>query len=275
MIWKGIKLEFYRAFHNIWYVASLLVATAIALVQFFTQVIPKTQVIGSGESIDYPHSVFNSSLMFQMGSFYSYIYYFSIILLATVPYATSYFTDMKDGYIKNVSTRMNTTGYLAGKYLAVFVSAGSICVIPLILNTYLTAMVLPSLTPEVATALFAVSNNGSFAKELFFTYPYVYTLLYLVIDFVMTGLFACLALVISRIVNNRYIVMFFPFIVFLVLQTVTFYTPLALFGPYVIMDPQQASSIEETVYIISEIAALLLITVVGFKILGGKKRDAL
>lgn len=275
MIWKGIKLEFYRAFHNIRYVAALLVATAIALAQFFTQVIPKTHVIGSGESIDYPHSVFNSNLMFGLQSFYSYIYYFSIILLATVPYAASYFTDMKDGYIKNVSTRMNTTGYLAGKYLAVFVSAGSICVIPLILNTYLTAMVLPSLTPEVATARFAVSGNGSFAKELFFTYPYLYTLLYLVIDFVMTGLFGCLALVISRIVNNRYIVMFFPFIVFLVFQTVIAYTPLALLGPFFIMDPAQDNYFEKAGYIISGIAALLLITVAGFKISGGKKRDAL
>ena len=128
MIWKGIKLEFYRAFHNIWYVISLLVATAIALAQFFTQVLPKTQVIGSGDSMDYPYSVFNSSLMYGLGSYYDYIFYYSIILIATVPYAVSYYTDMKEGYIKNVSTRMDISGYLVGKYLAVFVSAGSICV---------------------------------------------------------------------------------------------------------------------------------------------------
>lgn len=274
MIWKGIKLEFYRAFHNIWYLTALLAATAIALVQFFTQVVPKTQVIGSGDSMDYPHSVFNSSLMFGLGSYYDYIYYMSIILLATVPYATSYYMDMKEGYIKNISTRMNTTGYLVGKYLAVFVSAGSICVIPLILNTYLTAMVLPSLTPEVATANFPV-GFGNFAKELFFTVPYLYTLIYLAIDFVMAGLYGCLALVISKAVNNRYIVMFFPFMVFLILAIVMPYTPFSLLSPYYIMDPHQIQSMEEMPYILSEISALLLITVVGFKIAGGKGKDAL
>ncbi|MFG6325287.1 MAG: hypothetical protein K1W00_00400 [Lachnospiraceae bacterium] len=274
MIWKGIKLEFYRAFHNIWYVGALLAATAIALVQFFAMVMPKTVAIGSGDSIDYPHSVFNSSLMFCLGSFYDEIFYLSIILLATVPYAASYYMDVKEGYIKNISTRMDTTGYLMGKYLAVFVSAGSICAIPLILNTYLTAMVLPSLKPEIATAVFPVIK-GSFAQELFYTYPYLYTLLYIVIDFIMAGLYGCLALVISKIVNNRYIVMFFPFVVYLVFRTVITYTPLEQLSPYYIMDPQQFGTIEEAPYIISGMAALFLITAAGFKIAGGKRNDIL
>lgn len=276
MIWKGIKLEFYRAFHNIWYVSALLAATAIALAQFFTQVIPRIQAIGSGYNMDYPLSVFNTGLMFSLsGPHYVYIYYFSIILLSTVPYATSYFTDIKNGYIKNISTRMSTTGYLIGKYLAVFVSAGSICVIPLILNTYLTAMVMPSLVPQIGTAVFPMINNKSFAQELFYSNPYICTLLYLVIDFIITGLYGCLALVISRIVNNRYIVMFFPFIVFIVFQAVIIYTPYAMLSPFLIMDLRQTNSIEEITYIVSEIAALLLITVVGFKISGGRRRDAL
>lgn len=275
MIWKGIKLEFYRAFHNIWYVAALITATALALAQFFTQVIPRTQAISSGYNLDYPYSVFNTGLMFSLSSHYAYIYYFSIILLATVPYAASYFTDIKEGYIKNISTRMNTTGYIIGKYLAVFVSAGSICVIPLILNTYLTAMVMPSLVPQIGTAVFPVTNNRSFAQELFYSNPYIYTLLYLIIDFFITGLYGCLALVISRIVNNRYIVMFFPFVVFLVFQAVIIYTPYALLSPFYIMDLRQINSIEEITYIVSEIAVLLLITVAGFKIAGGRRRDAL
>lgn len=182
--------------------------------------------------------------------------------------------DVKEGYIKNISTRMDTTGYLMGKYLAVFVSAGSICAIPLILNTYLTAMVLPSLKPEIATAVFPVIK-GSFAQELFYTYPYLYTLLYIVIDFIMAGLYGCLALVISRIVNNRYIVMFFPFVVYLVFRTVITYTPLEQLSPYYIMDPQQFGTIEEVPYIISGMAALFLITAAGFKIAGGKRNDIL
>ena len=147
--------------------------------------------------------------------------------------------------------------------------------IPLIINTYLTAMVLPSLVPELGAGTFPVSTDGSFAKELFFSHPYIYTLLYHVIDFVMTGLYGCLALVISRLVNNRYIVMFFPFIVFLAFQTVITYTPLALLGPYYIMDPHQIQSIEEIPYILASISALLLITVIGFKLTGGKKHDSL
>lgn len=274
MIWKGIKLEFYRAFHNIWYVGALLAATAIALVQFFTQVMPKTQVIYSGDNLNYPHSVFNSSLMFGLGSYYLEIYYTSIVLLATVPYAASYFMDVKDGYIKNIYTRMDAAGYLVGKYLAVFVSAGSICVIPLIINTYLTAMALPSLTPEFGTFTFPLAGNKCFAVELFYSYPYIYTLLYLIIDFAITGLYGCLSLVISRIVSNRYIVMFFPFVVFLVFNTVISYTPYALLSPNYIMNPAQFVC-EELTYILAGLTALFLITITGFILTGGKRHDTL
>lgn len=275
MIWKGIKLEFYRAFHSVWYVVALLIATAIVLVQFFTQVVPLAQAIGSGYNIDYPHSVFNTALMYMLNSHYSYIFYYSIILIAALPHTVSYFSDIKDGYIKNITTRMDRKGYLVGKYLAVFVSSGSICIIPLIINIYLTAMIIPSLIPQCGTHTFPVTGSGRcFAEGLFRTYPYLYTLLYLVIDFFITGLYNCIALAVSSVVNNRYIVMFLPFLIFIVFQTVIIYTPLALLAPYCIMDASQLI-FEDGRYIIAEIMALLLITTVGFKMAGGKKRDVL
>jgi hypothetical protein len=275
MIRKGIELEFYRAFHNVWYFISLTIAVILVLLQFFLRVIPYSTRMAGTINIDYPYSVFNTGIMFETGSYYSHLYYFSIILLATVPYAASYFNDMKDGYIKNIAARMDIKGYLIGKYLAVFVSAGSICVIPLIINTYLTAMVIPSLLPQLATKQFSVVTAGSFAMDLFYTHPYLYTTLYLFIDFVMAGLYGCLALVISKIVNNRYIVMFFPFLIFFVFQSVIMYTPFSLLGPYYIMDPHQSNAAEEAGTVVAGIASLLIITVVGFKIAGGKKNDIL
>ena len=137
MIKKGIKLELYRAFHNRAYILALLIECVIAVLHFIMEVFPERNNIVSTMNIDYPLSVFNSCMIFDTGSFFCYAYYYSVILIGTLPFATSYFKDIRGGYIKNVYTRMDKRGYLIGKYLAVFLSAGSVCVLPILLNMFL------------------------------------------------------------------------------------------------------------------------------------------
>ena len=92
---EAIKLELYRAYHNINYFVALLAGCLITVAQFIFRVLPKTAAIGNILSIDYPYSVFNSCLMFDMGGFYSYLYYFAIILIGTLPFGISYYTDLR------------------------------------------------------------------------------------------------------------------------------------------------------------------------------------
>ena len=269
---KGIKLELYRAFYNPGFLLAILAGCIIAGAHFFHQVLPKTAMIFSGYNIDYPVNLFNSMLPLDYVSFYGSIYYYAVPLLAVLPSGVSYYQDLKSGYRKNLCIRMDKKAYLAGKYLAVFLSAGVVCVVPLLFNLMLTSAVLPALTPQKGTNLFAIIES-SFLAELFYTKPFLYLLLYLLVDFVMTGTLACVALGISAFVRNRYIVLFAPFLLFFLLQAVSEYTGYRGWNPYNIMNPVD-SGVVTGMHVLMEAGAFLLIGGGSF-ILGGGRKDVL
>lgn len=273
MIRTGVRLELYRAFHNLAYYIALGLGCAIAVLHFVMQVLPKTKAIGVFMNIDYPHSVFNSCLALDLGGFHQSLFFYSVVLLGTLPFGMSYFTDLRDGYIKNIYTRMDRKGYLLGKYLAVFLTAGTVCIIPLILNMALTMAVLPCLIPQVGTSVFAVAGAGMFS-ELFYSHPFLYVLVYLIIDFCMVGMFACLALSLTKVLYNRYIVLFAPFVLFFTLQTVMMYTGFNAAGPYYILNPTQPTW-ENVPTVLTEMILLFLVGFFTFYLMGGKKRDAI
>lgn len=273
MIKKGVKLELYRAFHNIGYVIALGVACAIAVAHIIMRILPESESLEIVGNMDYPPSVFNKCLMLDVGGNFAYLFYFGVILLGTLPSSISYFQDLRGGYIKNVCTRMDKRGYLIGKYIAIFVSAGSVCVIPLLLNLLLTCMFIPALLPQEGTRMFSLSS-GCMLADLFYTHPFLYLGVYLLIDFVMVGLFTCLALAVSKFMFNQYLVLFTPFIAFLLLQTLLQFTYFNSAGPFFVMNPLQMTW-QNSVIVITEIVLLFGLTFGIFYFSGGKKHDVL
>lgn len=271
---QGIKLELYRAFHNAGFPIAVFLGSIIAVVQFVFRVLPEMDyIVDTSINLSYPLSIFNTCLMLDLGGFYSYLYYYAVMLIAVIPFGVSYYTDLREGYIKNVYTRMDRKGYLIGKYISVFVSAGFVCVIPLILNLLLTSMVMPSLLPQVATGRFSIGGLAML-KELFYAHPWIYIGIYLLFDFIMTGLFACTALVMAKLVYNKYIVLFAPFLLFILAQTVAQFSYYNAAGPYYIMDASQTIW-ENLPTVIIEIVFLFLFTFITFYFMGGRKKDAL
>ena len=271
---EGIKLELYRAFHSRTYVFALVIACLIAIAQVIAEAVPLIGgYAGEADNITYPPSLYNTCLMLNFAGFYGYLYYYASILLGTIAYGISYYTDLRGGYIKNLYTRMNRNGYLAGKYLAVFLSAGSICVIPLVLNLYLTALLIPALIPQPGTRQFAIVAQAMFS-DIFYSHPMVYIGIYLLIDFFIAGLFACMALTVSRLLYNRYVLYFFPFILFILLQTILGYTKWNAAGPYAIMQPVQPD-LENFGVVVIEIVVLFVVSVGGYVLGGGRKHEAL
>lgn len=273
MIRKGIKLELYRAFHNMGYIIALAAACAIALAHIIIRVLPESGNFELYSNMEYPPSVFNQCLMLDVAGNFGYLFYFGVILLASLPSSISYFQDLRGGYIKNICTRMDKRGYLIGKYTAVFVSAGSVCVIPLVLNLLLTCMFIPALLPQKGTAMFSLFS-GCMLADVFYTHPFLYLGIYLLIDFIMTGLFACFALTVSKFMFNQYLVLFTPFIAFLLLQTIFQFTYFNAAGPYFVMNPLQMTW-ESSAIVITEIVLLFCVTFGLFYFSGGKKHDVL
>ena len=222
---KTLKLELKRAFCNRYFLIALLIGSAIALWQIIECVIPMIKWLdsvglASGKSGAIPHSVFNKWLGVNFVSSQRFLYYLLLPLLAVLPHAGSYFGDIKSGYIKNIYMRTKRSNYIVSKYIAVFLSGAAVVAIPLLLNLGLTAACLPSLAPENTAGTFSIWPFTMWG-ELEILHPYIYTFLYILIDAVYAGLLATLALVFSFYLDNRFVVLFTPFLLYIFAYAVT------------------------------------------------------
>ncbi len=219
-----LKFELKRALSGKAFLFALLFGCAITLSDVFLNVIP--EAYNPNYNLDiavemgiYPKSVYNSWIGGQARTLQSTLFYLFIPLIAAIPFADSYCFD-RAGYIKNIATRCNVKDYLISKYIAVFLSAGIAVSIPIIVNFIATAAVVPCLVPQASTFMFSISARSAFAK-IFYTTPFVYFLIYLVIDFVIAGLFAGIALAVVIITKNRYVAVISPFAVYLALYFIS------------------------------------------------------
>ncbi len=83
----------------------------------------------------------------------------------------------------------------------------SLAVLPLLVNLLATAMMLPSIIWNNGTFCYSANSMWS---SIFFTHPYVYYLLYFILQFICGGLLATVSLMVSLWVNNTFIVLLFP-----------------------------------------------------------------
>ena len=113
----------------------------------------------------------------------------------------------KKGIVKNYYSRTKKINYILAKYIAVFLTGGTAAVLPLMLNLFATSAVIPSFI--AITDTIPCNANGMWSYILF-THPYIYYLLYFILQFICAGLLATMSFVISMYVNNAFIVLLFP-----------------------------------------------------------------
>ena len=142
------------------------------------------------------------------------IFYIIIPLLAAIPFAGSFYSDINGGYAKNVCVRTKKSYYLISKYIAVFVSGGSAVALPMLFSFLICAAFLPSMTPEVSYAYTNIFSSDKWSG-LLFTQPLLYVLLYCGVTFLFAGLTACLALGITYFSSKSFLPLLFPFFVYI------------------------------------------------------------
>jgi hypothetical protein len=259
-----LKIELRRAFKNPLLLIALAVGAAVALGQFIQVVLPAIPYLDTYKAVSkggiiYPHSVFNKWMGSDSTSVYSLLFYILMPILVTLPFADSFFCDRKSGYIKNVLIRTPKSRYYIAKYIAVFLSAGTAGIVPLLLNLGLSSAVLPSLLPQITDGTFPLMGTSMWAG-LFYTHPYLYTGAYLAVDFVFFGLLACIALAVSFFAEYRFMVLLAPFLFYLFVLSFLNLTGLSLYSPFYFLRPNQPYLNLTFGIIALESAALLLFT---------------
>ncbi len=217
---KIVKNELKRAFRNPQFFLSLLISCTLVFFYFLYFLHTRTGVnerILAGAS--FPNDYFEVSYTAWIGgpqtSFWQKIFFWILPFLATLPYAGSYFEDVRSGYLKNILVRTDRKTYLLSKYAATFLSSASATAIPLAFSFLLSALVYPSHTPE-ASALFTNIFTSSRWSALIFSAPLLHLFVSILFASVFTGFLCCLALPITLPSSKKYLCYLFPFFSYLI-----------------------------------------------------------
>ena len=217
--------EIKRAFNTIGMKLALLVGCALSIWHVITVIMPISEGQNyelSANAIDdlyVPISLFSTWMGNELFPIQSYIFYLILPLLAVLPFGSSFFEDIKSGYIINVCTRVEKKIYFKAKYLAVFLSGGVAVAAPLLLNLVLSSMFMPAFIPDNGTV--GTISPTTMAYEVFFTHPLVYVLMFIVIDFIFAGVIATLSLSYTYFTEHRFGVMIVPFVFYFFIYSLT------------------------------------------------------
>ena len=255
-----LKIEFRRAFKNKLFAASIVIGLALAAGAFIQTVVPHIDVLGGydGSVASYPHSVFTSWMGIGIGyDIWATVYLYVCILLAALPYCSTFVKDNNSQYILQYYSRISKNRLHIAKFITTFVVGGLIVVIPLLVNLIATMMFVPALKP-IENGLF-MGNGSSFMNVLFVKHTFIYTFIYIVQFFIYGGAFCVIALASSYIFNNSFLVMLMPFVTFYGLGVVSnmlrnmfgmdSFNPMRLLASNTLSDKQLAAYILEPIII--------------------------
>lgn len=273
---RVLRFELERAFRKKSMLLALAIGIVIVLIQIITVVLPASKdILGvsfTGMNGEYPENVFNRYICLDPMHPYNEIYFTVFPIIAMLPFGVTYFSDRKNGYIKNICTRTKRVYYIISKYLVTFLTGGLCVTIPLMIGLLITAALLPSLVP-VCNNTFVIMGGHMFSR-MFFEHPYAYIFMYFGVYFLYGGAFATIALSVSCLFDYAFFVMISPFAVYYLLGILSTYFKSSLIGNYKVQLLLSMYQILSSKYIVFWLM-WLIITVITFAvhILGGLKRD--
>ena len=211
--------ELKRAFLGYPFWISLLIGILISCAHIFVTVIPEYQL-----SLQFPSFMPDSAFGRWIGAWgtspLTYLFYFVCPFLATAPYGWSLYSDFKNGYAKQIFTRTSKFNYLTSKTLAVFLSGGAVCTVPVILDFLGCACILPLIQPDPISIGDVMIYPYDWCADLYFSNILLYTIMYWGITFAATGMLACSALAFGCMLPNQALTTLSPFIVCTILSQV-------------------------------------------------------
>ena len=214
---KLLKNELLRIIQGKGVWVSLLIGAILSLSHVVMYVAPLSKSILSG---NYPLGVYAKWMGGENSTIQPVLYYLIVPVLVVLPYLGTVSEDMNTGYVKNILLFATRREYYRVKWVMTFLTAGTVAVVPLLLNFFFAAMFLPLVMPQPGTGLYPLMADSLWA-ELFYTHPAIYLVCYLVLNFIFFGLLATVGLSCSLITQKGYICMLFPLFLYLAVYGIT------------------------------------------------------
>lgn len=275
---KILKFEVKRMFRSKTLYAAIFIGVILGvwLLEIEVKEMLQTNEIISLYGIEkmglyYPRSVFNSFIGLEYAYLPSSMLYSIFPVLVVLPYAITFYQDKKSGYLKNILLCCTRKQYYVAKYITVAASGIIVVGAILIFSLIISMMVFPFLSPELSTNLFSPMSAEQMWTELFVKSPFIYTLLYCVIDAVFFSLIAELSLLASTWMKNSMSVFLFPMLSYFIVGYMLSELGLEKYNPLAFLRPCQIAGEADFIVILIEAIVLFLITSIGFVKIGARQ----
>ena len=285
-----LKLERTRILHSKRFWLTLFIGLCFAVLQFIECGIGQNYImLFDGTNIkDYETSITQISPLpwyeYWMGGegfgFFTENFFLLFPLLAVIPLGDSLATDTLSGYTMHMFISGKKKHYYTARFISAFIVGGIVIAFPLIINMLLYIATCPSICSEPANGTAPIFANSMWSY-LFYKYPMIYELLYLIIDFTFGGIFSCLAVSVGMATRNRFLPYIFPFVLYVFSDTVLQqflltekYAKLAGFSPQNFLPPSQ-HNVPISFNNILIVAIILLIPTVAIFVWNARKNETL
>lgn len=266
------RVEIIRAFKNPRFKISMTIALTFIAYHILFWNLPRSMALEIPENPTIcPPSLYNCWLGLDFAFPYTQIYYWVLPILATFPFAGSFFTDRKKGYIKNILMRENRNAYLKGKCLAVVLSSSCIVGVPLLIDLFISAMLLPAIVPQVTTYMFPISIVGMWC-DFYYSWPLLYIFAFILIDMLFISCFVLTSLIVSRFCKYEVEALLFPSLINLIIYFICSWWGETQYSSAYFLIPYQPSLNTSIYIVLFEFVVLSLINCFLFYH-WGKKHD--
>lgn len=152
-------------------------------------------------TINNPYSEVQSvfTLWFGSDAFGSYVeiisYIFPFLALLSCSWIFCY--EWKKNKSKPLNADVFDRKYFLTRYITTFTMSGATIAVPLIVNFMTVLLFVPAIYPDSIYDIYYGIFSNSFLGNMFYTVPFIYVLVFLILNFIFYGLVGCFCLSIS------------------------------------------------------------------------------
>ena len=203
-----------------------------------------------------------------------------IALIAAFPFADSLVIDRKQGYLGQVLARTSYRKYLRSKAIVNALVGGLAAILPLVLMYLITSIFTTAPLNHPSVDAMALRPATGFLREIYFNNPDGFIWMILGLVFVVGAAFASLGLAASLLINNRFVALGAPLILFNGLEFFAertrfvpdFLTPMRTLLTRSTLDMELIQTAQEVPSLFILPILILVLAVLGFIFLGKRER---
>ena len=265
----GIK----RSMKNSGTWVGLLTGACIALTQIFREQVPASL---ANHTLFYeklrslqPNTASVKCMIGSGTSVEAFLFFMLLPIIASMPYAITFFEDLHAGYLKSILVRVDRRKYLQTKFCGSIIAGAIITMLPLLMNYLFSLVLLPNLLPS------SIFGNGisitTPGYQLYFSHPTVYLLLFILFDGLIGGFYAGIALLCCFLSDYLVVVIIIPFFLQLIWHILCSVTGMYDFSPIYFSMAGYGSTVHPLYAGLAIAAALVLFFLIFIK--KGMKED--